>query len=252
MSGLDIYTRTRRGQIGHMPRSRKKSIQPIEPPNKIREARERAGLSMAELADLIGTTAPTINKLEKGQRNVTLGWLHRIAEGLRMRPSGLILDMDKSQSLPTIPVRVCGTVQAGVFREALEWPPEEQYEVWVPVRPEYASLPHFAVRVSGPSMDRRFPDGTIIVCVKLLDMTGYVPESGRRYIVHRRDKHGGVEATVKELRIDDRGHAWLWPQSTHPDYQQPVRLDSLSEHLPDADDDLIIWALVIGSYNPED
>ncbi len=253
MSIPDIYLGPGHCQIGHVQkRSRKKDSQPLEPPNNIREERQRIGMSMAELADRAGTTAPTINKLEKSQRQLTLGWIYRIAEGLGVRPSSLIKDIDQTQSLTTIPVRVCGTVQAGIFQEALEWPPEDQYDVWVPVRPEYSGLPHFAVRVSGPSMDRKFPDGTIVVCVRLRDMVGYLPESGRRYLIYRRDEKGGVEATIKELRVDDGGFAWLWPRSSHPDYQQPWRLDSLSNHLPDGDEDLVIWALVIGAYNPED
>ena len=40
-------------------------------PNRIRAFRERAGLSMQALAERAGTSAPQINKLEKGDRTWT-------------------------------------------------------------------------------------------------------------------------------------------------------------------------------------
>ncbi len=51
-------------------------------PNRIREFRERAGLSMQALADRAGTSAPQINKLEKGERKLTVDWMVRLGRAL--------------------------------------------------------------------------------------------------------------------------------------------------------------------------
>ncbi len=58
--------------------------------NHIRTLREQAGLTMQSLADRIGTTAPQINKLEKGDRRLTIDWIHRIAQGLGVPPQAIV------------------------------------------------------------------------------------------------------------------------------------------------------------------
>ncbi len=60
-------------------------------PNRIREFRERAGLSMQALADRAGTSAPQINKLEKGERKLTVDWMIRLGAALRIDPKELMV-----------------------------------------------------------------------------------------------------------------------------------------------------------------
>lgn len=63
--------------------------------NRIKEFRERQGLTMQQLADLANTTAPQINKLEKGQRKLTLDWMERLAPHLGVKASDFIVDVAK-------------------------------------------------------------------------------------------------------------------------------------------------------------
>lgn len=49
---------------------------------KIKKARLRAGLSQASLAERIGMTRTSYARLEKGQTNVTIDSLVRVANGL--------------------------------------------------------------------------------------------------------------------------------------------------------------------------
>src|SRR5262245_22815281 len=58
--------------------------------NRIRELRQRASLSMQALADRAGTSAPQINKLEKGERRLTLDWMVRIGRALGVDPTELL------------------------------------------------------------------------------------------------------------------------------------------------------------------
>jgi phage repressor protein C with HTH and peptisase S24 domain len=58
--------------------------------NRLKELRERAGLSMQALAERIGTSAPQINKLEKGERRLTLDWMTRLAQGLGVEMRDLL------------------------------------------------------------------------------------------------------------------------------------------------------------------
>lgn len=55
-------------------------------PNNIKALRESAGLSMAQLAELVGTSDTQINKLEKGERRLTEDWMRRLARALKVQP----------------------------------------------------------------------------------------------------------------------------------------------------------------------
>lgn len=59
-------------------------------PNRIAALRERRGLSQAELAKLVGTSQPQIQRLEADQRRLTVGWMRRIARALDVEPADLL------------------------------------------------------------------------------------------------------------------------------------------------------------------
>jgi transcriptional regulator with XRE-family HTH domain len=58
--------------------------------NFIRQARQRRGLTQAELAELVGTTAATVSRLEKNTMTVSTEWLSRFAEALGVHASDLL------------------------------------------------------------------------------------------------------------------------------------------------------------------
>ncbi len=58
--------------------------------NNIKSFREAANLSMQALADAAGTSAAQINKLEKGERRLTVDWMIRLARPLGVSPADLM------------------------------------------------------------------------------------------------------------------------------------------------------------------
>ncbi len=60
--------------------------------NRIRDIRKRKGMTLAELAQACDppTTAQTIGRLETGMRNLSLGWMDRIAAALEVEPELLV------------------------------------------------------------------------------------------------------------------------------------------------------------------
>lgn len=60
--------------------------------NRIRDIRKEKGLTLAEVAALCrpATTAQTIGRLETGMRNLSLDWMNRIADALRVEPELLL------------------------------------------------------------------------------------------------------------------------------------------------------------------
>lgn len=60
--------------------------------NRIRDIRKEKGLTLAEVAGRCEppTTAQTIGRLETGMRNLSLGWMNRIAAALEVDPELLV------------------------------------------------------------------------------------------------------------------------------------------------------------------
>jgi transcriptional regulator with XRE-family HTH domain len=60
--------------------------------NRIRDVRREKGMTLAEVAAACEppTTAQTIGRLETGMRNLSLGWMNRIAAALAVEPEMLL------------------------------------------------------------------------------------------------------------------------------------------------------------------
>ncbi|WP_406567486.1 helix-turn-helix transcriptional regulator [Azospirillum canadense] len=62
----------------------------MEYPNRLAELRKRAGVSQGRLADALNSGRSTIVKLEKGERELSLDWMERIAPILGCAPWDLL------------------------------------------------------------------------------------------------------------------------------------------------------------------
>lgn len=58
--------------------------------NRIGVLRRERGLSLAALAKAAGTTKAQIQKLERGDRRLSLEWMERLAGALQVKPSDLL------------------------------------------------------------------------------------------------------------------------------------------------------------------
>ncbi len=141
-----------------------------------------------------------------------------------------------------IAIEVCGHVQAGDFREAIEWDRDDWYTIDVPI-PDRFRRHAKALEVRGNSMNREFRPGSVVIWVNVLDARH--PRDGDYVIVYSYGDHGMVEATVKLLREMD-GRKWLWPQSDDPEHQAPID----SDHPPKGVRSIEIVGLVVGDYRP--
>lgn len=59
---------------------------------RLRELREAAGLSRPELAELVGTIPGQIQKLEIGDRKLTVEWMERLSGPLRAKTSDFLIE----------------------------------------------------------------------------------------------------------------------------------------------------------------
>ena len=66
---------------------------------RIAAARQRAGLSIRELADRIGWPRDTLVNYELGRRAITIEKLDQIAEALRLPAAALLIDNERLAAL---------------------------------------------------------------------------------------------------------------------------------------------------------
>jgi len=62
--------------------------------NRLKIMREQAGLTQEEVAKTHKVTAQTIQRFEKGTRNISLSWLEKLAKTYGVRVSALIDEVD--------------------------------------------------------------------------------------------------------------------------------------------------------------
>jgi len=210
---------------------------------RIKDIRKKRGLTQAQLAARCDVNRATVSKWENGKENPSahaaaiiagIGGI-TVTELLTGRP-------DKNAPAPMRVIRVVAPVQAGAWREAVEWDYDDQFDIPLPAHPSMPNVPPQGYRVTGTSMNRVYPDGTLVFVASTI-ANKIVPKSGQRVLVQRRDKHGLYEATIKEYFVDADGTKWLWPRSTDPNYQAPLRLDG--------EEDVTITGIVMFSFISE-
>jgi hypothetical protein len=136
------------------------------------------------------------------------------------------------------------------MRSAADLPHHEQFELPVPLRPDYVARGAFGVLVRQPGVERLYPNGTVLICLPY-DVYADKLGAGRRLVLQR--LHGSrTEITVRELGFW-RERAWLWPRSDDPAHQRPVAMPSLDRpRWQDSDSDYVLVAIVVMACIPEE
>lgn len=131
---------------------------------KVKEMRERAGLTQKQLAEALGITQQSVYYYESGDRDIKASMLIDMSNILGCTVSELlgvgIANIIKAEPSVSHPMPIFGRIAAGVAREALL--ESDQYHA----TEESIYKAHrngFWLRVSGNSMNRLFPDGSLIL-----------------------------------------------------------------------------------------
>ncbi|MBS1079131.1 LexA family protein [Gluconobacter kondonii] len=180
--------------------------------------------------------------------------LAALAQVLEVSPASLVEVLEGQKTLlepiHTTQIEVRGDVQAGVWREAIEWPAVDWYAITVPIDTAYQGFHRYGLKVCGQSMNKVFPEGSVVVVINFGDL-GRLPKTGDFVVaVQRCSKTDQYEATVKAVQIRDDGTVILWPQSWDPAFQTPVILPPHDGPDSAGTPDVMIQALVVGSYQP--
>jgi transcriptional regulator with XRE-family HTH domain len=183
---------------------------------RLKEIRKSRGLKQVEVAAALGIDLTNYNKLENGHTELTLSRMQDLSEILHCAPADFISDRTGFRF-----VEVRQFVQAGNWAESLLWDQEDWYEVAIPDHASYRNLTLHAAKTRGPSMNKRYPEGSALIYTSIIETREKV-EAGRRYIIEIERSDGMREATVKTLWQDETGKSWLLPESTDPRHQQPI------------------------------
>lgn len=187
--------------------------------NRIKELMRERNLSRDDVAAGIEAHPITVSKLISGKMNLTQDWMDRFSKVFGVPPEQII-----TAPSTTRVVKVRSHVEAGAWEAHAEWPEDEWYSVAIPDDPIYRTLELFGSETRGPSMNRRYPERTVLVHTSFIG-AGERLEPGKRYIVERERPDGTRETTVKTLSRDAEGKLWLMPESTDPRFQTPIPID---------------------------
>ncbi len=215
----------------------------------LRGLRERAGLSMAEMAKLLGYKGASSYQRYEDPETYNEGYLparfvRRLIQVLPGRGSPPItaneitillgdsihlLEPPRNPLAPPESERIplIGEVQAGVWREASE--NQEDPSVFPhiainPIRGVPSGL-QFAVTIRGESMNRVANDGDIAICASTKDGHIYAMANDVVLVQRFRDDESIYELTLKRYATEFDGTRILIPESTDPRYQDPIELD---------------------------
>lgn len=217
------------------------------PGERLKAAREAAGYATAkQAAEAMGIPAPTYIQHESGVRGVPATRAERYARFFRTTPEFLLYgrgDTPERGETPfglrrvTRQVAVLGDVQAGAWREIDDEP--ETPEMIPVYLAGFEGAQLFALRVRGTSMDRHYPDGTMVIVCPAAEIG--VREGD--HVVVRRRRGSLVETTLKEV-VKEKGGVALWPRSSDPAFQDPIRVETVR----DADEGPEIIGVIVSSY----
>lgn len=201
-------------------------------PDKLNEALKLHGRSQSELARFLGLDQSAVNRVIKGKRQLKADEAERIKLFFQGED-----EPPPEEELKARQMWVCGSVVAGRFRAASEWPLDERYTIPVGEIQGYPGAKLYALKVEGRSMDKVYPDGSYVICCPVVEAE---PREGDHVVVHRRS---GVliEATVKRLVRNGKG--WeLVGESTIEEYNAPIAMSEDGDESPE------ITAVVVGHF----
>lgn len=176
--------------------------------NRIRILRKKRGMTMQALASSMGTSQQQIDRLEKGQRRLTVEWMEKLSDALDCSITELLPSAYKEREQATCKVKVVGETNAkGKVSRLAE---KDVYSLLVS-RPANPPSPRmFAVIVK--EKNKIFPVGSeLIFCeidegkkIRTKDNHFVIYENGETYIIEKtplKDKKKKIKAVLlKSIR----------------------------------------------------
>ena len=192
--------------------------------DRIRETREKRGLTQQQLAEMVGyTNRSSIAKVEKGMVDLSETKIAAFAKALNVTPAFLLgieeVAPNIAESFVSFPVM--GEVAAGYDHYAVQDWTEGNIDIpasWLRGRPRED---YFVLRVCGQSMFPAYQDGDIVLVLKQSTMD----HSGQIGVVMYDDD----KATLKRVEYV-MGEDWMKLSPINPQFPPIMVTDERLEH----------------------
>lgn len=214
---------------------------------RVKEKRKELGLSQSALAGLVGVAQQAIQKVETGKTREPR-FIVALAAALKTTPEALAgvssLGRNNTNEIPIHHIRVEGVSHAGRF-EDISLIADDEFSREVITAPKDDRFPHahqYALKVSGDSMNLRYPDGGYVICAAWNE-TGLEFRDGLAVHVERVRFASERETTIKIYREID-GKPWLYPDSTNKNHL-PIEING------DPDIEIIVKGIILATYSKQ-
>jgi transcriptional regulator with XRE-family HTH domain len=123
------------------------------------------------------------------------------------------------------PIPVIGFVKAGIWQDVREGGPADMF---VPSIGGYPVRLQKAYIVDGESLNKIARPGDVLICLDLIGSAVSIVEND--LVIVEMTKHEGefVDRSAKRVRKTKTGYE-LWPESDHPDHQEPIVLEEADD-----------------------
>jgi phage repressor protein C with HTH and peptisase S24 domain len=216
-----------------------------EPGDRLRELRIKKGYdTTADAARAFGWNENTYKSHENGERGIKLPVARKYAAAYGSSASYILTGDGADKPDPVVKnvtsAPLLGIVAAGYFQSS-DFLPDDDTIIPAVIRPGIPPNRQYAVRVDGPSVNRRIADGMYAICVPLEYFPGGATLGSLVHVIMEQD--GEFEHTIKEIRYGQNGLI-LMPVSDDPDFQKPIIVEENEHRL------VRINGVVIGAYQP--
>ena len=132
--------------------------------NNIAKFRAQKGLTMQQLAELVGTSQQQIDRLEKGKRKISAEWMQKLSNAFGCKPAELVVfEVPKnSNKVPVAVAKVIGVIEPKFANHVREFVADEQYEITFKATKKDADKRYFGLVVEGGNY-KNYPAGTELV-----------------------------------------------------------------------------------------
>lgn len=208
---------------------------------KIKALRLSLGDTQEKFGKRIGVGQGRVGSWEKYGQRPSMEHAAKIG-ALMGQTAEQFLELEASIAEPARGARVpvVGQIAAGDWLESPEWAKDDWQYLDVRLPAKYENVPVHGLFVRGDSFNMVYPDGSYVFVVPLKHSAGS-PKHGDVVVAVRRDEDGTFETTLKEVVINGN-HKWLWPRSTSPEHQMPLRFTGGSKRTAE----VTIEGVVIG------
>lgn len=134
-------------------------------------------------------------------------------------------------------VPVSGFVKAGVWQDVRAGGPRE---MTVPSLGGYPPDCQVAYIVDGESLNKIARDGDVLICLDLIKTGVSIRDNDLVIVELFKHDREFVDRSAKRVRKTLRGFE-LWPESDHPDFQEPMILDGVEDGVEMVVSAKVIW-----------